>query len=173
MSDITPNEPVKAQSWLPQLRSRWWALVLGLSLMLNLLVGGIIVGGAFGPHRAERLAGASYIQLIPRNFFRQLPKDRREALMQIVKNNRDDLKNLRSAYETNSLKLAEALEQENFSLDAVRATVAAFSTGTESLAARGGEVVLHIVEQLTPDERKLLAEAIRNRDDKDGKRRRD
>jgi hypothetical protein len=34
-------------------------------------------------------------------------------------------------------------------------------------------VVVHIVGQLTPDERKMLAQAIRNRDDRDGKRRKD
>ena len=168
-----PASKAQGGGWLPQLRSRWWTLLLGLSLMLNLLVGGVIVGGAFGPHRAERLAGASYVQLIPRNFFRSLSRERRDELMQIVKDNRDDLRGLRDAYESNSLKLADALEKDSFSIDDVRSTVTAFSTGTESLAARGGDVVVKIVSQLTPEERKQLAQSIRQRDDKGGRRKRD
>jgi hypothetical protein len=76
MTDTTHTTAKHRFGWLPHLRSRWWAVVLGLSLMLNLLVGGIMLGGAFGPHRMERLSGASYVQLIPRSFFRQLPKER-------------------------------------------------------------------------------------------------
>jgi Heavy-metal resistance len=168
MSDITQNK--QRFGWLPQLRSRWWTLLLGLSLMLNLMVGGIIAGARFGDGRMERLQGASYVQLIPRKFFRDISGERRGVLMQIVRDNRDDLRNLRAASESTSLKLADALERENFSIDEVRQTVATFSTGTESLAARGGDVVVKIVGQLTPEERKLLAAAIRDRDAR-GKRR--
>jgi uncharacterized membrane protein len=173
MTDQTTEPKPQGGRWLPQLRSRWWTIVLGLSLMLNLMVGGIVLGGAFGKHRAERMTGASYVQLIPRNFFRSLSRDRRDELMQIVKENRDDLRGLREAYESNSLKLADVLEKDTFSIDDVRGTVTAFSTGTESLAARGGEVVVKIVSQLTPEERKLLAQSIRQRDGKDGKDKRD
>jgi hypothetical protein len=90
--------------------------------------------------------------------------------MQIVRDNRDELRNLREASEGASLKLADVLDKENFSIDEVRQTVTAFSTGTESLAARGGEVVVKIVSQLTPEERKRLATAIRDRDAKGNKR---
>jgi hypothetical protein len=94
-------------------------------------------------------------------------------LMQIVKDNRDELRSLRDASESASLRLADVLDKENFSIDDVRQTVTAFSTGTESLAARGGEVVVKIVSQLTPEERKLLAAAIRERDSRARKRKKD
>jgi uncharacterized membrane protein len=162
--------PAKS-SWLPQLRSRWWTLLLGFSLMLNLLIGGVIFGDRFGNGRMERLTGASYVQLIPRSFFRELSHARRKELLQIVHESREDLRGLRSQYEGSSLKLAEVLEKDNFTQDELRQTVTAFSTGTESLAARGGEVVVKIVAQLTPEERKLLAQAIRKRDDAGKKRR--
>jgi uncharacterized membrane protein len=156
--------------WLPRLVSRWWSLLLGLSLMLNLLVGGIIAGSRFGDGRMERLTGASYVQLIPRKFFHDLSGDRRDTLMQIVKDNRDGLRDLRNASEATSLKLADVLEKPDFSIDDVRQTVTAFSTGTESLAARGGELVVKIVSQLTPEERKLLAAAIREREARGNRR---
>jgi uncharacterized membrane protein len=165
MTDTQPHESQR-MAWVPRLRSRWWTALLGLSLMLNLLVGGIVVGGVWGPGRSERLAGVSYMQLIPRVFFQQLPRDRRMALMQIVKDSREDLRGLRQTHESNGLKLADVLEKETFSLDEVRQTVTAFSTGTESLAARGGEVVLKIVSELSPEERKQLAQAIRDRNNR-------
>lgn len=170
MSDVTENK--SRFRWLPQLRSRWWTVLLGLSLMLNLLVGGIIAGARFSEGR-DRLVGASYVQLIPRKFFRDISGERRSLLMQIVRDNRDDLRTLRAASESTSLKLAEALEKENFSIDDVRQSVTAFSTGTESLAARGGDVVVKIVSQLTAEERKLLAAAIRDRDERSKRRKRD
>jgi len=51
MTDMTqqpqmPEErgPSKWTGWLPTLRSRWWTVLLGLSLMLNLAIGGMIAG---------------------------------------------------------------------------------------------------------------------------------
>jgi uncharacterized membrane protein len=158
------NEIKSPKSWWPQLTSKWWTALLGLSLMANLLVGGIVLGGFFGKQRMERLAGVSYVQLIPRNFFRELSNDRRKELMQIVRDNRDDLKQLRDTSAATSLKLADALEQPTFSIEEVQKTVAAFTTGTESLAAKGGDVVVKIVTQLTPEERKILATSIRERE---------
>lgn len=168
MTDI--NESKATKSWLPQLRSKWWTALLGLSLMANLLVGGILLGGFFGKHRMERMAGVSYVQLIPRNFFRDLSSERRQQLMQIVRDNRDALRDLRETSEASSLKLAEVLEQQAFSIDEVQKTVSAFTTGTESLAAKGGDVVVKIVSQLTPEERKMLAQSIRDRDSRGSRR---
>ncbi len=171
MSIETPVQEQK--SWLPQLQSRWWTLLLGLSLMLNLLVGGVIFGDRVAGGRMDRLVGASYVQLIPRSFFRELSRERRHELLQIVRESREDLRGLRSQYEGTSLKLAEVLEKEAFTPDELRQAVSAFSTGTESLASRGGEVVVKIVSQLTSEERKLLAQAIRKRDETGKKRRKD
>jgi uncharacterized membrane protein len=161
MSDMT--EQRGALRWLPALHSRWWTALLGLSLMLNLAIIGAVAGGFWAGRGAERLAGVSYVQLIPRNFFHDLPGERRKQLMQIVRDNRDELRNLRQASESVSLSLAEALEKPDFAIADVQKTVSEFSTGTQSLAARGGDVVVKIVSQLTPEERKLLASAIRER----------
>jgi uncharacterized membrane protein len=161
MTDISPAPPKR--QWLPQLKSRWWSALLGLSLMVNLLIGGIVLGGVLGGARMDRLMGASYTQLIPRSFFHDLSEERRKQLMQIVRDNRDDLKTLRDASEASSVKLAEVLERDAFNIEDVKSTVATFATGTESLAAHGGSVVVQIVQLLTPEERKSLAAAIRQR----------
>lgn len=159
--------------WLPQLRSRWWTALLGLSLMANLLIIGLAAGATWKGGRDARLAGASYVQLVPRSFFRDISSERRDVLMQIVRGHRDDLRDLRKAADGASLKLADALEKEPFVLDDVRKTVSDFSTGTESLAAKGGDIVVQIVTQLSPQERKQLAAAIRDRDSRGRKKERD
>lgn len=161
----TPGQDRQAKlaRWLPALRSRWWTVLLGLSLMLNLAVGGMIAGRfmEYGP--PERLMGASYVQLIPRRFFHELPRERRRALMEIIQNNRPDLKALRDVHEQTSLKLADALAAADYKEDDVAKVVSEFSASTEDLAARGGTVVLDIVRLLTPEERLALAAAIRDR----------
>ncbi len=159
---IPPLAPLR-RSWLPKLNSRWWTVLLGLSLMVNLLIGGMVVGRLSGRGDMERLAGVSYVQLIPRRFLQELPRERRKEMMEIIRQNRPDLRNLREASEASSVKLADVLEKENFSLDDVRGTIREFTTGTESLAAKGGDVVVDIVAKLTPQERKTLATAIRER----------
>jgi hypothetical protein len=162
MTDATPTQlPAR---WLPQLRSRWWAALLGLSLMANLLVVGLAAGVMWKARSEGRMQGASYVQLVPRSFFRDIPKERRDVLMEIVRGHRDNLRELRKASDATSLRLADVLEKEPFVLDDVRKTVTDFSTGTESLAAKGGDIVMQIVTALTPEERKQLAAAIRARD---------
>jgi uncharacterized membrane protein len=164
------NVETPRSSWIPRLTSRKWTVLLALSLMANLLIGGMIAGSMMRGSRADRMMGASYVQLIPRSFLRELPGDRRQALMEILRNSRNDLRDLRKQHENSSLLLADALEKETFSTDEARSTINTFAKSTESLAARGGDVVMEIVSALTPEERKTLAQEIRKRAER-GKRR--
>jgi hypothetical protein len=173
MTEMTqqPQQPEEGgpSKWtrrLPVLRSRWWTVLLGLSLMLNLAIGGMIAGRLIEHDSRDRLVGASYVQLIPRRFFHDLPRERRRQLMDIVHNNRPDLRALREATGQTSLRLADVLAVPDYKEEDVIKVIAEFSTSTQSLAARGGAVVLDIVRLLTPAERQALAEAIRARGDK-------
>lgn len=163
MTDI-PQTPLK-RPWLPQLRSRWWTLLLGLSLMANFLVLGLAIGFGFDERRAERITGASYIQLIPRDFLHGLSRERRNELMAIVHDRSHELRDLRKTSQASPLKLADALEKAGATDADIKAAIDAFTTGSESLAAGGGTVVMEIVAKLTPEERKLLAASIRERAD--------
>ncbi len=157
-----PPEPAKRQ-WLPRLRSRWWTLLLGLSLMANLLVGGLAIGHFASGGAPERIAGITYIQLIPRSFFHELSFERRREFMKLIRERSKDLRNLRDAANAAPVKLADALELPVFDLAAIQTAVYGFTTGSGSLAASGGNLVTEIVGKLTPEERKLLAAAIRER----------
>lgn len=162
--DSTPSgsEPA-ARRWLPQLRSPWWTVLLGLSLMLNLLVAGVVLGHRFVDGPPDRLIGASYVQLVPRRFLAELPRDRRRELMELVRNNRDSLRQLRGQSEAVGLKLADVLVAEPFDIARVQSTVDEFAASSQGLAAKGGAIVTEMVSRLTPDERELLADAIRDR----------
>ncbi len=160
------------RNWLPALRSRWWTLVLGLSLMANLLVAGVVIGHGFGRGPMERMVGASYIQLIPRKFLSDLPRERRRELMAVVRERTELLRELRSKSNAAPLKLAEVLENVNATPADIKSAIDAFTTGSESLAAGGGAVVLEIVGKLTAEERRSLAAAIRERAEKAERKRR-
>jgi Heavy-metal resistance len=149
--------------WLPQLRSRWWTLLLGLSLMVNLLIFGLIAGQGFDRGPVGRIMGASYVQLIPRRFLSDLPHERRKELMAIVKKRGQELRGLRQNSFEAPLKLAEVLEKDNATAEEVKAAIDVFTVGSGSLAASGGAVVNEIVSQLTVAEKKSLAAAIRER----------
>ena len=53
-----------AKSWyrfVPQLSSRWWTALLGLSLMANLLIAGLVLGTRY--RGDDRIMGASAVQV--------------------------------------------------------------------------------------------------------------
>jgi uncharacterized membrane protein len=160
---MTDQPEAGSARFLPRLRSRWWSALLVASLALNLLVGGIALGNYFAARSPERLMGASYVQLIPRQFFKELPRERRRELMEIVRSNRGDLRELRKASEETATKLADVLEKDTYTEADATAVINSFATGSESLAAKGGAVVLDILKKLTPEERKALAANIRER----------
>jgi uncharacterized membrane protein len=167
-----PNLTNPKRRWLPQLRSRWWTLLLGLSLMANLLIAGFALGIGMRGGPVDRLMGASYIQLIPRSFLRELPGNRRHELMKIVRDRSASLRELRENSQSSPLELAAVLENPAATAADIKSAIDVFTTGSESLAAGGGEVVMEIVGKLTAEERKLLANAIRERADRSIRRKR-
>lgn len=149
--------------FLPGLRSHWWTVLLGLSLMANLLIGGLMLGQRYRHGAGDRLAVSAAAQLIPRKFFFDLPGERRQELLKIVRDNMKELRGLRDGSAESVMQLATALEAEPFDADAVRTAVESYSIGKESLAVRSSTIVRDLIARLTPDERKSLASAIRER----------
>jgi uncharacterized membrane protein len=146
---------------IPQLASRWWTVVLAISLMANLLIVGLGLGHRFGPHRGEMMPRQEMMQLIPKKFISELPNERRREIMDFLRGNKNELKSLRDAAQENALKLAAALE--NYNTENVKSVIETFTTGTSSLAAQRGVILNELITKLTPDERKSLATAIKER----------
>jgi hypothetical protein len=155
------SENSKITARIPQLQSRWWTVLLALSLMANLMIIGAALGHRFGPHRNDLMARQDMMQLVPRKFISELRDDRRHEIMDFLRGNKVELKSLREASQATALKLADALE--NYDAANVKSVIDAFTTGNTSLAAQRGVILNELIGKLTPDERKSLAQAIRER----------
>ena len=144
---------------LPLLRSRWWTALLIVSLGVNLLIAGLMLGHRFGGGPG----GSGMGQLIPGKFFADLPGPRRRELLKDLRPMRDDIRTIRDEANATAAKLADALNAANYDATQVKNLVAEFTTGAGSLAAQGGAVVLQLVDKLTPEERKILSDDIKDR----------
>ena len=141
-------------------KSKWfWRTLLLVSLMINLLVAGILIG-QLRQGQGARMMGPAFVQYVPGRFFAELPKERRHELAEALRSNRQDFKKLRGQAAENAQKLAVALEQENYDPTQVNALIDTFTTGPDSLAAGGGKVLKDFYAILTPAERKELAKDI-------------
>jgi uncharacterized membrane protein len=152
----------KSRYW-PAQSSRWWSALLIASLAINLFIGGAVATRILRHDGPERFVGASYTQLIPRRFFAEIDRERRRALLDILRKYRKDFRADREGSEAAAAKLADALLIEPYDVEKVKLVVNEFAGQTEKLAARGGDAALEMIALLTPDERKILAQTIRDR----------
>jgi uncharacterized membrane protein len=153
----------KMQNAVPVLRSKWWTVLLVLSLMANLLIAGAIVGRIIHMREFGGSMKGSVVQLIPRTFFKQLPDARQKELLTMLRENRDEFKTMREASSEAALDLATALENQTYDAAAVKASIEKFVAGRETMATKASALVIDFVDKLTPAEKKLLADAIRDR----------
>lgn len=165
---MTSEQPTTTGfSRFPQMRSRWWSVLLAVSLLANLLVAGVIIGHGVRSGQPDR---GGYFQLLPRKFFSELPRQRRFELMGVLKDGFDGMKGLRDQADITSLQIADALEKQPFDPAAVQQAVTDFATGRQGLATQGSNVITNLVSKLTADERAQLAASIRERDQQHKKR---
>ncbi len=164
----TGNPPDTATAPAP--RFNWLKAALVASLALNLL----FIGGAatrffmHGP--PERFVGSSHVQLIPRRFFGELDRGRRNELLAVFREFGKDFRGGRRAVREEALNLAVVLEAEPYDPAAVKTVVDTFSQRSALLIGKGGEAAMSVIAKLTPEERKLLARHIRSRGDNSGRR---
>ena len=160
---MSDDGTISKSRYMPAKSSRWWLALLIASLAINLLIGGAVVTRALMHDGPERFIGASYAQLIPRRFLAEIPRERRRVLLDILKRYRNDFHDDRDASEAVAAKLADALVVEPYDVEKVKLVINEFAGQTGKLAARGSDAALDIITLLSADERKLLADAIRER----------
>ena len=144
-------------------RWSWGRLLLVASLALNLLVGGAIAARFAFPDRMGRMEGLSFAQLLPRRFFGDLTRERRKELLAVLKTYRDGFKGGRDGMEQASLVIADALEAEPYDPAATQAAVNGFAAIGGTLINDGAKVAMDVLAKLSPEERKLLAQRLRER----------
>ncbi len=158
------NDIVSAgQGRVTGLLRRWWPYLLGLSLMANLLIGGLVIGHGFRERGSERMAGTGLVQLVPRDFFGNLPRERRLELLRDIREQTHGLRDMRDGSSDRVLKFADALEAQDYKPENVAIAVNDFSTGEGSIASQSSKFILDMVAKLSPEERMQLATAVRDR----------
>ena len=161
MSDV-PNTPAQ-----PARRFNWLVAALIVSLAINLLFVGAGVArwyAGFGP--GERFMRLTQTQLIPRRFFSELDRARRMELLAVFRANDKEIRDGRRAVKAQVGELADALEAEPYDAARARAAVEGFTASSEALFAMGSGTALTLIDMLTPEERKLMAQQLRARDDR-------
>jgi uncharacterized membrane protein len=141
----------------------WTMFLLVASLAVNLLIAGAAGMRYFYPERLERWSGASFTQLLPRRFLSDLPADRRREFLDLLKSRREVFRESRSGMRDVALRFAAALERNPYDQAEVTAAIQDFTKLSAQMVDSGTLVTLQIVQKLTPEERSLLAQHVRER----------
>lgn len=154
----TRTPPGRFANW-----PHWTKFLLVASLAVNLLIAGALGMRYFYPERMERWSGASFTQLLPRKFMSDLPEERRREFLDLLKSRRDTFRESRADMRDVALRFAEALERNPYDEAQVAAAVQDFTRLSTQMVDSGTLVTLQIVQKLTPEERILLAQHVRDR----------
>ncbi len=131
--------------------------LLAVSLALNLLICGALVGSVLTGkrHGGGGMSGRGEIGI--RSFVRQLPAERRKALEKVLKQGKGDLRPLRAAVIDARLAAAAALAADPLDPAAVRREFDVIDAADAKLRATAREAIIKTVESMTPDERRDLS----------------
>jgi len=147
-------------------RINWIVVALVVSLALNLLVAGAVAARWYVGMGPERYARLTQTQLIPRFFFRDLDRARRVELLAAFKAQDKEIREGRRAVKAQVIALADALEAEPYDAARVRAAVEGFTAQSEALFVAGSTAAMALLDRLTPEERRIMAQHLRNREDR-------
>ena len=155
----------------PSPRNRWLIPLLVASVAVNLLIVGAAVSGQVWPDRDGRKSSHRSADLMPRSFFRALDEERREQLVEVFRTRKTEWREERGALSAAAAALADALESEPFEAPQAQSAIADHAARSHQLVELGAAVAADLVEALTPEERRDLAQAIRQRIEEDRQRR--
>ena len=159
---MTDQADMQKRKWL-QTWPHWTMFLLVASLALNLLIGAAIGMRYFYPERLERWSGASFTQLLPRSFLSDLPQDRRREFLDLLKSRREVFRQSRAGMRDVALRFAAALERNPYDEAEVNAAIQDFTQLSTQMVDSGTQVTLDVVKKLSPEERSLLAQSVRDR----------
>jgi uncharacterized membrane protein len=147
----------------PARRWSWRDALLVASLAANLAVLGIVAAQYLRKERAVRLMGPAYNELLPRAFVQSLPEERRAAVLAALRDSRRDFRDQRRELRAAAVAVADALDAEPFDEAALDRAVAAYRAEVGDLVTQGTSFAVSVFRNLTPAERRLIAEKLRTR----------
>ena len=167
MSELGSNPPAAPTAR----KRRWLAPLLVASLAFNLVIVGTALSGHFWPGHSEHGRNQRSGDLVPRQFLHDLDEERREQLASVFRVKRPEFRQEYRARNAAAAALADALEREPFDRQAAQSAIAEHTLRSHGLVDLGAAVADEMIEALTAEERRALAEAIRHRLEQDRQRR--
>lgn len=165
-ADSAPPAPPSSRS-----RRRWLVPLLVASIAVNLVVVGAGFSGWFWPHHGERGGMHRSADLMPRSFFAELDRERRDELAEVFRVRRSEYRGQRRALRDAAAAFADALEREPYDPLLAQSAIAEHAARSDRLVDLGAAITGELLETLTSEERRELAEAVRDRLAQDRERR--
>ncbi len=137
---------------------RWAKWLLGVSLALNFIVIGLAAGAAIRFHQHGHSHGG--VATIGQIMW-ALPKESRDRAKDLLRAARPDLKSLRAERKAAKHAVADAIEMNPFDADAVKSAFAELRAKDQSAKASTHDVMINILQVLTPEERADVARSLR------------
>jgi hypothetical protein len=103
------------------------------------------------------------MQILPRKFVSDLDGERRREVVGILRKYRGEFRERRAEMRAATERIALALVAEPYDPTAVTAAIDEFAATGRLMIDGGVTTVKSVIAQLTPEERRLLAERIRER----------
>ena len=152
-------------------RRRWLIPLVVASLAVNLVFVGAALSGRFWPHHGERGGLNRSAELMPRAFFAELDRQRRDELASVFRARKLEFREERRALRAAAAAFADALEREPYDAQQARSAIAEHTAKSHQLIDLAATVAGELTEALAPEERRALAAAIQQRLEEDRKRR--
>ncbi|MDX2288529.1 MAG: periplasmic heavy metal sensor [Hyphomicrobiaceae bacterium] len=146
---MTDKSPPVVSSSQPQV-PRWMAILLALSVGLNLIVAGVMAGRLLGPPHHKGHGFSSYIDT--------LPAERRAGFTSIVSEGRQQLKQHRDRIDMESRAVISDLRAEPFDRARFVATLGRLESAHGALRQGAADLIVALAEKMTPQERLAYAE---------------
>ena len=167
----TPDSVSSAPPSSSRGRRRWLVPLLVASLAVNLVIVGAALSGRFWPHHGERGGSHRSADLMPRAFFAELDRQRRDELATIFRARKLEFREERRALSAAAAAFADALAREPYDVPSAQSAIAEHTAKSHKLIDLGATVAGELTEALAPEERRALAAAIRQRLEEDRQRR--
>jgi len=158
MTDTSHEQQPKPDR--PRHRRRWVMPLLFVSLAVNLLVAGLVVGHALSPDARFDREGRPARGVIGEPFIRALPDADRRALMRDVMQDRDRIRESRESLKQRFEAFLAALRAVPFDSDEVRRLLLEQREAAVGRQAIGEALLMKRLDEMSDDERAAYADRL-------------
>ncbi len=154
------NEPRENVPGQKQQRSarRWPKILLVVSLSLNLLFIGAIVGAGWMRHKYGGGHGG-FSRYAIKHVLKNLPENKRRAILLQIKRNNQQLRPRYEAMRKQALELKEVMKSEPFDPERVRLMANRLREIRRPIADAKMQLLVEVLGQLTPQERREVLDS--------------